>query len=201
MSMIKELIASSLAFEQAFTMAGSVQREITPKKYAKLSDGGKLLYDDLDELKSKYRAQADAGWKKAEAAAKVSDDPYQNLANAIVERAVLDYEIALSQKDEAAQHAIEDFAAGEFCAELTKLNVSEQLEVVKARAYEYFKLVRVNYKRISQDSANLRKAGKPLERYGKYRCPLCGGRLYEYQRAKRRKEYHCSGCALVGYEP
>lgn len=203
MSEIKELIASSLALEKAFTLADAAQRNVSRGRTLDLKpgDGARIFSDDLDDLKRKYRNGADTGWNNARKYTSVTDEPYENLANAIIERAVLDYEIALSYGDKATKYSIEEFAAGELCYSLTKLNVTEQLAIVKQQAEEYFKLVRKNYKAISAESAALRKAGKPFDRFGKYRCPLCGGRIYEFQRARSRKEYHCTGCALVGFEP
>lgn len=204
MSNIKELIASSLSYEKAFTMAEAAQRKASNGKAAALpeGDGARILIDDLEKLKGNYRAKAEESWAKVKGAARVSDEPFQNLANAIVERAVLDYEIALSNGDKDTQASIEKFAAGDFCYTLTKLDITEQLETIKERAGKFFESVQKNYKEISADSAKLRKAGKPLERFAKYRCPLCGGRIFEAARARsKRREYHCSGCALIGYEP
>lgn len=204
MSNIKELIASSLSYEKAFTMAEAAQRRASNGKTAALprGDGALILIEDLEKLKGDYRKKAEESWAKVKASARVSDEPYQSLANAIVERAVLDYEIALSTGDKDTQASIEAFAAGDFCYTLTKLDITEQLGVIKARAADFQKLVRENYKEIAADSAKLRKAGKPLERFSKYRCPLCGGRIFEAARPRsKRREYHCSGCALIGFEP
>lgn len=204
MSNINELIATSLSYEKAFTMADTAQRKASNGKTAALpkGDGALILIEDLEKLKGEYREKAEESWAKVKASARVSDEPYQNLANAIVERAVLDYEIALSLGDKDTQASIEKFAEGDFCFTLTKLDITEQLGVIKAKHKEYAKLVRDNYKAISADSAKIRKAGKPLERFSKYRCPLCGGRIFEAARPRsKRREYHCSGCALIGFEP
>lgn len=204
MNEVKEHIAASLMFEKAYTLADIAQRNVSRGKGDALipGDGAKIVYDDLTALKAKYRAASDKAIKRAKDAARVTDEPYENLANAVVERAVLDYEIALSFDDKGGQLAIENFARSELCSVLTKLDVKAQLEIVKEKADAFQKYVRENCKAISTESAALRKAGKHIEIYGKYKCPLCGGRLYEFTRGNRRKrEYHCSGCALVGFEP
>ena len=204
MNDVSEMTKASLAYEKAYTLADRAQRKASNGRAMDLEpgDGARFFYDDLDELKKKYRRGADVGWALVKAQVNVTDEPYENIANAIIERAVLDYEIALSNDDKIEQATIEKFAAGDFCYALTKLDMTEQLAIVKSKATLFFKLIQKNSREISKESAALRRAGKPVAELSKYRCPLCGGHIYESARPRhKRKEYHCGGCALVGWAP
>jgi len=197
-------VAAAMMFEKAFSLADSAQRIASNGRAANLlpGDGAKIFYDDLAILKEKYRKASDKAMARAKASADLTDEPFENLANAIVERAVLDYEIALSFHDKGGIKSLEDFAASQYCESLTRLDMTEKLQIVRGKAELFFKYVSKHGKEICAESAAIRKAGQAPCSYGKHKCPLCGGVMYEYVRPRsKRKEIHCSGCSLVGFVP
>ena len=156
-----------------------------------------ILLKDLKTLQSVYNTESQRLWNMAEQKAEWTRHAVENLANAIVQRAVEDYEMAISGvpcEDEIT--SLERFAdncdQGEYV--LTKARVHDLLALVRKGHKQFVKYANENGKEIIAETKRIRsKHGEITD--SRYRCPMCGGALYTESQCGVHRVV-CTGCYL-----
>lgn len=134
----------------------------------------------------------------------VRRDNYEDLANAILTKAVTDYEELISGTlSEGAlgvsKKVIEDFLKDQ---NLVRLNMSDQLKYICHTYYnKMIPYVKAHNREIAKQWDDFDKLNYTTEeriRYSKHRCPVCGGSLRPIDR-KNIYNIGCTGCSLSVY--
>lgn len=140
-----------------------------------------LLITDLKKLQTDYRAESGRLWKIAETNKDVHVKAYEDLANAIVQAAAEDYTMALcGGMNESKKMLIELFADACDRGELafTKIKVHVILDRIRSAHEEFVKFVKENAREIVAETKARKAKHKPMSE-NSFRCPMCGGGLYE----------------------
>lgn len=189
---IDELISQSLVIEQEIlridghTKKGKAERE---------------------REREQLQKEADALWAEAKALGKedVTKRNYENLANAIVQAAVTDYESlisgAITPGAQCNQEEIQRFAEEQT---YVTLDISAMLAKVDSIYREKFlPYVREHSLEIAEQWREFDKQKLSMDirpRRSKHRCPLCGGCLKPLDK-KHHYDIGCTGCNLEAYLP
>ena len=161
---------------------------------------------DRESLKEKAR-ESERLWQEAKKLGKnnVTDKNYEDLANAILQRAVEDYEDLMCGTISPGATVNYESILG-FLEDQTfvKLDMIEQIERIK-RIYhkKFIPYVDAHWKEIKEESKEfdekkLRNEDRVL--MTKHHCPLCGGALKPCQR-RGGTAIGCTDCHLVHYIP
>lgn len=140
-----------------------------------------LLITDLKKLQMDYRAESGRLWKMAETNKDIYAKAYEDLANAIVQAAAEDYTMALcGGMNESEKMLIELFADACDSGELafTKIKVHVILDRIKRAHEDFVKFVKAHGKEIVAETKERKAKHKPMSE-NSFRCPMCGGALYE----------------------
>lgn len=156
-----------------------------------------IIINDFKKLQKEYREESDRIWAKVELYKGVHRRAWEDLANAIIQTAIEDYEHAISgKKSENEKMLIEKFA--ENCDDgymnLSKLKITALLKRINLNHEKFVAYAHENAKGIIEETARLKKLKKEY-RYCKYRCPNCGGGLYETVMYGIHRAT-CTGCFL-----
>ena len=204
---VERAMEESLVYERAFARTEELIQDVCSRK----REDGKIdkengekpdksydvLVSGLRSLQSQFRKESNRLWAMAESKAEFYDWAFEKLANAIIFRAVEDYEIAISGHGNSKEKLlIERFA--EQCdngeAPYTNLKVGSLLDIVCKRHEEFKKIANENGKEIIAETKAHRAAKVDLHN-NTYRCPLCGGALYSYSQLGVHRVC-CTGCCL-----
>ncbi len=198
-----------MAYERAQARIGAAMNQLSRernKEYEECRRTGEepdRAYDiALQQMKSareSLRRTGDRLWREAEQKANIYPPAVENLANAIVERAVYDYEMALSGIGKNLhRNDVERFARDD-AEGYTSIDLNQILRKVR-EAYPIFSAtVREHGDEIIRETRKNREDHINME-LNTYKCPLCGGALYAYGKASREhvQRINCTGCSLSG---
>lgn len=190
-SMNWERVASKADAEIRKLSAAAKQERIAAKKEKREPDLSLSLYaDELRGVKHRAEKQAEKYWKQARELAVPHDGNLEELLNAVVLKAVNDYETALFNRDTATMTTLEWF--------LTDTITSR----IKRKYTEFKRIARSHADEIADYTKRIRKASGDMALHAKYRCPICGGGLYVY--AKQYAGHRlicCTGCQCMEAVP
>ena len=164
-------------------------------------------YDDkLENLKvqkAKYRKLSDEYYRRhrRKHPGIYDDDSLDNLIVAIMQRAALDYGMALSTKDLVLQSELERFADG-YGQELTSMDMGSVFESLKIGYGRFCKIVDEHHDEIIADNKAIAKRRDNGERRFTYRyhCPICRGQILNGTRGRKPKTarqtlvFRCNHC-------
>lgn len=200
METINELVNASMNWERVVSKAdaeirklsaAAKQERIAAKKEKREPDLSLSLYaDELRGVKHRAEKQAAKYWKQARELAVPHEGNLEELLNAVVLKAVADYETALFDRDTTAISTLEWF--------LTDAITSR----IKRRYADFRRIARSHADEIADYTKRIRKASGDMALHAKYRCPICGGGLYVY--AKQHSGYRlicCTGCQCMEAVP
>ena len=158
----------------------------------------RLVLDALDVVAKDFRKRSDDAFREHTRTTDMDEDGMMNLKNAVIERAALDYEAALCQKDEGAMNELHNFA--ERKAQMyTNADTEEILNRIRER-YKLFKdKAHEEISGIIQMTEQFRKKRDAFsEKNNPHRCPLCGGGMYIRSKLKSNSYLvGCTGCNLT----
>lgn len=207
MKSFEEFVDESLKYDRASSrmqviIADLIERRRDDKRFD-LHNGNTPdkafdeMINDLKKLQKGYREESDRLWAKVELYKGVHRKAWEDLANAIVQMAIEDYERAISGKrDEEEKMLIEKFAdnCDNGYMNLSKLKITALLQRVNRNHEKFVVYAHENAKGIIAETAQLRANHKEM-RNGTYRCPNCGGTLYETVMYGIHRA-SCTGCFL-----
>lgn len=194
-----ELLKKSLIYERAKSrieeMAQKVARErkahlmeisVTGEEFDQSYD---LAYQELQGISNQFGAKADELWKQMEQTTEKFGPGLQRLANAVLEKAAYDYEVALCEgfpDSEAEMRLIEKFAV-QGAEMYTTLDFSEVLFRIRTVYKEkWLPTVKKIVPELLEEKT----------RHFRHKCALCGGGLY-YVHAKGQSDLiRCTSCGL-----
>lgn len=191
MKSFEEFVDESLKYDRASSrmqvvIADLIERRREDKRFD-VNNGDApdksfdIIINDLKKLQKEYREESDRMWAKVELYKGVNRRAWEDLANAIVKMAIEDYERAISgKKSESEKMLIEKFAdnCDNGSMNLSKLKITALLQQIDRNHEKFVVYAHQNAEGIIGDTARLKKTKKEM-RYAKYRCPNCGGGLYE----------------------
>ena len=194
-----ELLKRSLIYERAKSMVEEAAQKVARdrkahlKKIAETNEEFDQAYDlafqELRAVQNQLGAKADELWKQMEQTTEKFGPGLQRLANAVLEKAAYDYEVALCEgfsDSEAEMRLIEKFAV-QGAEMYTTLDFSEVLW-----------RIRTVYKDEWLPTAKkiVPELREEKTRHFRHKCPLCGGGLY-YVHAKGQSDLiRCTSCGL-----
>lgn len=199
----------SMNFEREFA---NVSRVITELKTHNANECNKArrngeeptdIYNEwlrrLTTAKQALRDESDRLYLKHRQAHEITDSYGATcLANAILERAAYDYEMALCSDCEEAKYVmrdIEDFAVREGHL-YTALDFPELLESIRDRHKRFCRKAHDEVLEIVLNTNKNRKHGLAEIKYNSHRCPLCGGGMYAKGKTKGYIKIACTNCNL-----
>lgn len=207
--LVNDYMQKSLVFERAWYMVNTVMRSIGAERKENTKEAARngelpdesynIVLADLRRIKKEYRKKSEELWNKAKQISGVDDSVYDRLANAVIERAAIDYEIAISAGNAGRMAELESFARSDYADDLTKCDVPAILQKIRYAWPGWKAYVTENAEDIAADTIELRrKRTSNIEAKFKYRCPFCGGGLNMYSRAVKNegRRFVCSGCAF-----
>lgn len=193
---LEKAIAESCKYERAYQRLDMILRTLNERKKSDdavdLKEGDKpdesydLMIEAFTKLRNEWRAEANRLWNMAESKAEYKPENVEALCNAVVLMAVQDYEMAISGAgNQSEKTLIELFAdscdSGE--AVFTKLKVNVLLEKVRAAHEKFVEICKKHGTEIVAETkamrANKKFNAENLKKDGEYKCPLCGGGLYD----------------------
>ena len=186
-----QVIISDLAVRQRSDDAVDVENG------EELDESYDILLKDLRLIETSYNVESKRLWDMAEKKAEWTRHAVEGLANAIVQKAVEDYEMAISGTQcESEMSSLERFAEecdnGEYV--LTKIKVKDLLAKVRKGHEKFVRHAKTFGDDIIAETAAIRKKHGDITE-SRYRCPMCGGALYtESQHGVHRVV--CTGCYL-----
>ena len=168
-----------------------------------MTDKERAMYKEMD-------TRSEELWKEAKrlGAPHVTQKNYEDRANAILHRAIEDYEDLMCKTkqeggDSMSMSSIENFLKRQT---YSRLNMIEMLERIKTIYHtKFYPYCAKHAKEISEQWAQFDKSSVYMNLYDrekatKHRCPLCGGAL----RPISKQGYYnigCTGCHLAAYLP
>lgn len=202
-----DYVEESLVYERAITHVNRALATLRSEK--KLADRAardagepsdisfEIAIDDLSKLRAKYQRESDKLWREAEKDMYEGAKPWENLANAVIQQAIKDYEVALCADNRHTILSVRRFAerGGQT---LTKVNLPAVLHKIDEAHKEFSALVAKRGAEIVEESQRLKAAHKKPQD-GHIRCPLCGGALYDKAPEKKTHLINCTGCSLSRY--
>ena len=190
------LFDTALQYERAVTRMTAVITRLRNEHKADPDTAFDIMIEDLTALRQRYQNLSDLTWVQAEPTEK--REPWFDLANGIVMQQISDYERALCDSDNGTKARVRAFARSDWAATLTKLDVPSMLKQIDAAYKDFVIFVKDHGAGIVAETKRLR-AKKKQTSESKYRCPLCGGGLYEYSPTlEKTHRIKCSGCPLTG---
>lgn len=168
-----------------------------------MTDEERAMYKEMD-------TRSDELWKEAKrlGAPHVTQKNYEDLANAILQRAIEDYEdLMCNTKQEGGDSmsiaSIENFLRHQTYSQLDMMEMLEHIKsVYRNKFYPYCarhaREINMEWMRFDESPAYMNVYDR--ERASKHRCPLCGGAL----RPLDKQGYYnigCTRCHLVAYLP
>lgn len=202
---IDELIDESLVYERAIShiekfiadenKAYHIEK-INAKEEGRKADPAYIVATtELSRAKLALVKKSAELIRQAESEAHTTAEPYANLLTAIEAKAVSDYELALCGfLPEYELKNIEEFAS---YGDLLPRILSE----LRIKYPRFEKLVKNHFEDIAADTRALKKRGAEIGKKAKYRCPFCGGGLYEWGRSYYGvRQIRCTGCDLKANE-
>lgn len=194
-----ELLKRSLIYERAKSMVEEAAQKVARdrkahlKKIAETNEEFDQAYDlafqELRAVQNQLGAKADELWKQMEQTTEKFGPGLQRLANAVLEKAAYDYEVALCEgfsDSEAEMRLIEKFAV-QGAEMYTTLDFSEVLWRIRT-VYkdEWLPTVKKIVPELREEKT----------RRFRNKCALCGGGLY-YVHAKGQSDLiRCTSCGL-----
>lgn len=194
-----ELLKRSLIYERAKSMVEEAAQKVARdrkahlKKIAETNEEFDPAYDlafqELRAVQNQLGAKADELWKQMEQTTEKFGPGLQRLANAVLEKAAYDYEVALCEgftDSEAEMRLIEKFAV-QGAEMYTTLDFSEVLWRIRTVCKEEW------LPTVKKIVPELRE--EKTRRF-RNKCALCGGGLY-YVHAKGQSDLiRCTSCGL-----
>lgn len=169
-------------------------------------DGREPRFIPMDELirsKNLFRAASDAAFIKHKATHPINDHGVEELAFAIMERAALDYELALCSDNEYAGDVlseIEEFAE-KYGSKYTTLDFPELLERICEKHERFVNKAHRDIESILDYVVN-NKSKRFRRKKNPNKCPLCGGGMYiKGSTNGKRLRVVCTSCELSEYVP
>lgn len=158
----------------------------------------KLVIDALSEIKSNFRERSDEAYRKHCRGRNMCDIGAENLAIAIIERMALDYEIALSERNDKAMREIEKFSK-EHAYKYTNIDPDGVLSRITTDYKKFKEKAHKDIFGILEVTEKFRATRHAFcEEKNPYRCPLCGGGMYVKTKLKSNSYIvGCSGCCLT----
>lgn len=203
--LVQELIKESMTLERAVSLCSSLANEAAKRRNE--ANKGKrrpededesydLVINVINEAKDRFKADSDQLWKQAENRCRLDDDGVENLLNAVIQRAALDYELALSNRGfPDAIREVEEFFRGDADV-FTKADVTEVPRRIRMAHRRFVEIAHDQIADIIRETKENRKAGRDMCD-NSVRCPLCGGGVYEYGVPYNgRHQVRCTGCNL-----
>ncbi len=204
---MEKAMKESLIYDRASARVGVIVSSLLAKQRADdkvdLDNGEEcdasydVLIKDLKTLQSVYNTESDRLWQMAEKKSEWTRRAVEDLANAIVQKAVEDYEMAISGTQcEMEMASLEEFAdkcdAGEYV--LTKAKVNDLLKMVRKGHEEFVKYAKANADEIIAETKRIRSKREDIAS-SRFKCPMCGGAVFsELEYGVHRA--CCTGCYL-----
>lgn len=162
--------------------------------------GGDAEKKRLRQLANTYRKLSDDAFLQHKATTDVCDDGIRNLANAVLEQAIHDYEVALCDNNSSEIYRIEMFMYGDG-RNFTMLDTGELIDKVKVSHKRFKTKAHDEFDEILVTTVQLRDRGIWFgDRRNKHRCPLCGGGMFVKKKVSNgRYIVGCTTCELVEY--
>lgn len=205
---VERAMNESLVYERAYTNLGVFIRDLRARKNEDarfdLANGEEpdaaydIILADFEKIKEDYGNESKRLWKMAEKKSEFYDWAFEDLANAVVIKAVEDYEMAVcGMRNDSEILLIEKFAESADEGEMiyTKLNVKVLLDRVKKAHEEFVKITKEHGTDILLETRRKRKAKDFDYTKNKYKCPMCGGGLFT-QTMFGVHRVVCTGCYL-----
>ena len=204
--LVQELIRDSMTLERAVSLCGSLANEAAKRRNE--ANKGKRRPEDKDEsfdlvinvineARDRFRSDSNRLWKQAEERCRLDDEGVENLLNAVVQRAALDYELALSSRGFSDSiREIENFFRGDADV-FTKADVTQVPKRIREARQRFVEIAHDHAGEIIEETKANRAARKDMCD-NSIRCPLCGGGMYEWGKAYNgRHQIRCTGCNLA----
>ena len=204
--LVQELIKESMTLERAVSLCSALANEAAKRRNE--ANKGKRRPEDKDEsfdlvinvineARERFRSDSNQLWKQAEERCRLDDDGVENLLNAVIQRAALDYELALSNRGfPDSIREIEEFFRGDADV-FTKADVSQVPKRIRMAHRQFVEIAHDHVKDIIKETSDNRKRNRDMLD-NTYRCPLCGGGMYEWGKAYNgRHQIRCTGCNLA----
>lgn len=157
----------------------------------------RLVLDALDIVAKDFRKRSDDAFREHTLTTDMDEDGMMNLKNAIIERAALDYETALCEKDEGAMNELHNFAERK-AHMYTDADTEEILDRIRERHKLFKDKAHDEIDGIVEMTEQFRKKRDAFsEKNNPHRCPLCGGGMYIRSKLKSNSYLvGCTGCNL-----
>ena len=204
--LVQELIKESMTLERAVSLCSALANEAAKRRNE--ANKGKRRPEDKDEsfdlvinvineAKDRFKADSNRLWKQAEERCRLDDEGVENLLNGVIQRAALDYELALSNRGfPDSIREIENFFLGDADV-FTKADVSQVPKRIRMARQRFVEIAHDHINEIIEETKVNRAARRDMLD-NTYRCPLCGGGMYEWGKAYNgRHQIRCTGCNLA----
>lgn len=205
---VGKMVDEATMWERVCTMLKKLAEEVNREHREHLKGGSPddpsfdatLAY--LNESIAHATGCCNEAWSAVYSNAKVHRQSVRELADAVILQAVMDYEHGLCKGGRDGEHTVaevEKFAktsADNYAA----INFASVLKRIKRVYPEFQKLVREHGADIVVDTKYIKRKKHPEYNTAKYRCPLCGGGVYE--KGNPVGNVHkiiCEGCYLEGW--
>ena len=155
-----------------------------------------LVIDVLSDAKKRFRKESKRLWKLAEKSSDIHEIGVENLCNAIIQRAALDYEAALSGHGNVEEKRRIEAFAEDGADDYTSIDFQNVLDRIRVAQPVFSKTAKEHIEEIMSETKN-NKQHDGDNRKNTYRCPLCGGGLYAYGKPDGGiQQIRCTGCNL-----
>ena len=194
-----ELLRRSLIYERAKTRIEEAAQKVARDRKAHLTEIAEtgedfdesydLALSELRGIQHQLGAKADEYWARMEKETEMFMPGLERLANAVLESAAYDYEVALCDgfPDSAAEMRLIEIFAERGAEVYTTLDFSEVLGQIRRVYHEEWR------PKVEKLVPELHDEPKPRFRH---KCPLCGGGLYYVHCKGETDLVRCTTCGL-----
>lgn len=193
------LLKQSLIYERAKVRIEEAAQKVARDRKAHLTEIAEtgedfdesydLALSELRGIQIRLGARADELWAEMEATTEKFGPGLERLANAVLENAAYDYEVALCDgfPDSAAEMRLIELFAERGAEVYTTLDFGEVLGQIRRVYYEEWR------PKVEKLVPELHEEPKPRYRH---KCPLCGGGLYYVHCKSETDLVRCTTCGL-----
>ena len=203
---VRDLVSESLVWERAYNGMMKILDEAIMKLNTNLRESKKngeeadralaVIVEYLKADANAFRTKSDMFWEKADKVSEKHDEGYRRLADAIIERAASDYEVALCGAGNEKERKLIELFAIDGAEKYTRLDLEAVLQRIKRVHPKFVKLCWEKGKQIRDETRDARKKKRDINE-NTVRCPLCGRALYAWgPTARGLQTIRCCGCSF-----
>lgn len=157
----------------------------------------------LSNAKAEAKKVCDTYWKSVEKTAAFDQQNVENLCNAVVKLAALDYEQAICRGGESGNttmREIERFSKNGDSDTFSAVDFDSVIARIQKGYVKFNEIVKTKGPDIIAETRRMRSKGNDEFTSASIKCPVCGRGLFHYGEPHGRT-YHikCSGCNMEGW--